>query len=143
MKISASKNYISIPDLSIINSKNLNIKWNIEEDPIGSNHLPIKLFITGKPNVNPDKRCLLEGHRSPPRICLGDFDKDLFAETIKKKFVMSINLEGNDSLSSWYDLVMESALQAGAIVYDGKGNKKFYSKNAINIVANNIGLSKK
>jgi len=46
-------------------------------------------------------------------------------------------LEGIDLLNTWYELIMESSLQAGAIIYDGKGNKKYFFKNSINIVTHN------
>jgi len=47
-RISASKNYISVPDLSITNCKNFKIKWSIGEDSMRSNHLPIIIDITNK-----------------------------------------------------------------------------------------------
>jgi len=35
-RVSVAKNYISAPDLSITNCVNMNIKWNTEIDPKGS-----------------------------------------------------------------------------------------------------------
>jgi len=43
----------------------------------------------------------------------------------------SVNLEGEDPLKDWHKII-ESALQAGAILFDGRGHKRFFSNNSIN-----------
>jgi len=51
-KVSASKDYISVPDIFITNSTNLTLNWTVFDDPIGSDHLPIIISITNDLSVN-------------------------------------------------------------------------------------------
>jgi len=52
---------------------------------------------------------------------------------VRKKLETSpIDLEGEDPLIVWYNLIIDSALQAGAILYDGRGLKKYFANNTMN-----------
>jgi len=44
----------------------------------------------------------------------------------------SVNLECEDPLKDWYNKIIESALQADAILLDDRGFKRFFSNNSIN-----------
>jgi len=48
-----------------------------------------------------------------------------------------IDLERDDPLEAWYNLVIKSALLSGAILYDIKGGKKYAENNTIFTVPNN------
>jgi len=52
-RISASKDYTSVLDISITNSTNLTLNWSVFDDPIGSDHLPI-ISITNESRISMD-----------------------------------------------------------------------------------------
>jgi len=125
IRISGDKNYKSVPDLSL--NKTLNIEWYIDEDPKGSDHLPIIIKNFGNPISRYLNRDVHKGSRLRPILALGNFDKRAFSVILQKRLEVSpIDFEGEDLLQAWYNLVMESAILSGAIVYDGD---KKYSKN--------------
>jgi len=47
-RISVNINYISCPDVTLIKSSLYTFSWNVGDDPIGSDHLPIKISIKNK-----------------------------------------------------------------------------------------------
>jgi len=47
-RVLASTNYNSVPDISITNCRNINFEWDVGEDPMGSDHLPIVIHLFNK-----------------------------------------------------------------------------------------------
>jgi len=59
------------------------------------------------------------------KIILNNFNEDLFIKLILDKIhTLSSITEDPDFLLSWYNFIMNCALQAGAIVIDSLGNMK-------------------
>jgi len=46
-RVSADQCFISAPDLTITNSLNIDFRWSIGDDPMGSDHLPIVIECSG------------------------------------------------------------------------------------------------
>jgi len=114
--------------------RNIEFEWIVGDDPMGSDHLPIvihlfnKLLISsGVPlsnDVRPQKR---------PKLCFRNFDKDIFSILIQEKIKSFPSTQGlKDPLQIWCDFILDCSLMAGAIVYDGFGNKKEFSKGKFN-----------
>jgi len=45
-RVSANINYTSRPDITLVNSNQLVCSWSVEEDPMGSDHLPIVISVS-------------------------------------------------------------------------------------------------
>jgi len=134
-RISASNNYKSVPDLSLTNAHSIIAKWEIEEDPRGSDHYPIVIKLTGKTVSYSETRFDISARRSRPKLALGSFDCKSFPEIVKLKLEsLPVKLESEDPLNDWYNIIIDSTLQAGAILYDGRGYKKNFLNNSINTV---------
>jgi len=53
------------------------------------------------------------------------FDKELFPIIIQEKIKSLPSTRGfKDPLQIWHDFILDCSLMAGAIIYDGLGNKK-------------------
>jgi len=129
-KISATTGYNSVLDISITNHRNIKFEWNVGDDPMGSDHLPIvihlfdKLIISSGVPLSNDIRS-----RKRPKLCLKNFDKELFSVIIQEKIKSLPPTQGSkDPLQNWCDFILDCSLMAGTIIYDGSGNKKEFSK---------------
>jgi len=70
--------------------------------------------VFGRSNNHPINKGSLDFHKFRPGFFLGNFDSVRFLDIVQKRIERSsIDLEGSDPLSEWYDLIMDS-LQAEA-----------------------------
>jgi len=125
--ISAAINYKNIPDLSITNCNNFNIKWSIGDDLTRSDHLPIIIDFSNKYAYslsNASNNNFRTQKRS--KLYLKDFE-ELFP-------ILPLFQSSKDPLQVWYEFIVDCSLKAGAILYNGLGNKKVYNKEILTTV---------
>jgi len=110
-RLSVAMNYKSVPNLSLTDSRTLNIEWSIDEDPRGSDHFPIIIKIFGNSASHYSNRVAQNNPRARPKLSLGNFDKKIFPVILQKTLeTFPIDLEGDDPLEVWYNLVIESVV---------------------------------
>jgi len=101
---------------------------------MGSDHLPIVIHLFNK-LVIPSGNLLNNNIRSQkrPKLCLKNFDKELFPIIIPEKINSPPSMQSSkDPLQkSGMILLFYCSLMAGAIIYDGLGNKKEYIKDKL------------
>jgi len=126
--------YKSVPDISLTNHKNIEFEWIVGDDPMGSDHLPIVIHLSNKLLIS--SGALLSNDIRPqkrPKLCFRNFDKDIFSILIQEKIKSLSSTQGlKDPLQIWCDFILDCSLMAGAIIYDGSGNKKEFSKGKFN-----------
>jgi len=78
-RISANIDYVTVPDLSLVKSSDLEFAWKVGEDPFDNDHLPIVLSVCkGYSTLG-----LLEWRLmivECERMCLGHFDKKMLRD---------------------------------------------------------------
>jgi len=106
---SSNPGYNSVPDISITNYKNIKFQWNVGDDPMGSDHLPIvihlfdKLIISSGLPLSNDVRS-----QKRPKFCLKNFDKELFSVIIQEKIKsLSLTQGSKDLLQIWCDFILD------------------------------------
>jgi len=79
-----------------------------------------------------------------PELFLGNFDKKIFPVILQRRLEsFLIDLEGTDPLEAWYNLVTDSAVLSGAVMYDSKSCKKYADNNTVITVPYNKSKSLK
>jgi len=135
-RISATPNYNSVPDLTVTNSTRLDFSWQVGEDPLGSDHLPVEVIVSKKTalfNYSTLRVDMDTSKRS--KLSLKNFDGKLFPLLVQNGIAeLSSICEKLDPLQSWYDFIVLCSLKAGAVLYDGLGNKTAFIKGRISTV---------
>jgi len=100
-----------------------------------SDHLPITVERSYK-LIHSLKDFSNSYHNIPrrPKLSLNNFDKTFFPILILEN-INSLSLHNNilDPLQIWYDFIMDCSLKAGAVLFDGMGNRKEYIKGKLTI----------
>jgi len=143
-RVSATTNYNSVPDVSITNCRNIKFEWSIGDDPMGSDHIPVIIHLSNSlaSSLRTSPNNSLE-YRNRPKICLKNFDKELFKIKVQKEINSLTDSPSEDALEIWEDFILNCSLEAGAIFYDGLGGKKEFVKNKINISSFNNNKNNK
>jgi len=127
-RVSASLNYVSVPDITITNCTDQDFRWTVGEDPMGSDHLPVTVIFSNR--ITLSEACVPPfDYNTPkkPKLSLNNFDKDFFPLIVREGMnTLSLDHCLVDPLQSWYDLILECAIRAGAVLPDGLGNKTEY-----------------
>jgi len=97
---------------------------------MGSDHLPILI------DIMRGHSCFTSDFFTPngevisrPSISLKNFDKKLFPTLVNNEFdKLSSISDSLDPFQEWYNIIMNCSLKAGAILYDGRGNRKEYKE---------------
>jgi len=138
-RISANVNHISCPDITLIKSKSYNFTWNVGDDPIGSNHLPIEI------NVYVKNSLIHRGKSGSnrPRLFLNYLDKKLINLLVTQH--MSQFLFESEAIlfyDKWYNTVIECSFLTESSITNHNGIYKKLDSNLYVDVYNNT-ISKK
>jgi len=143
-RISASFNHRSVPDISFTDCSDFVFGWSVGEDSMGSDHLPVSIVLS---NGNVFRRGFVSSAFSDvpkkPELSLVNFDKSLFPLLVEGRInSVSSGIGLLDPLHSWYDLILECAIRAGAVLHDGLGNKTECIKGEISSLPIRLSRSK-
>jgi len=70
-----------------------------------------------------------------PRMNLGKCDKKFFIYVVEEKIKnFSSDSDKSQLLDLWYNIIIDSTLIAGAVIYDGKNNMKRFNNGKISLV---------
>jgi len=85
-RISATADYNSVPDISITNHTNIKFDWSLGDDPMGSDHMPIMIHLFDNLTISSRISMFSDiNSQKRPKLCLRNFDKDLFTTLIQEK----------------------------------------------------------
>jgi len=98
-----------------------------------NDHLPLLFLLLSELRVSIDNPLNSNSNdKIRSKIILKYFIEDLFVRSIRDNiYTLSSNIGDPDPLLTWYNFIMNCALQAGAIVLDGLGNMERYDKKNI------------
>jgi len=118
-RVSANINHISCPDITLFKPGHLRCSWSVEEEPMGSDHLPIIINATiNLSHLNPN--CEASGR---PRLSSSSLDRKLFYALISSRLaVPQIGLSGIQLYQDWIEVILDCCLRAGGARIDGRGS---------------------
>lgn len=122
-RISANKNHVSAPDLTITLSEMAEVcSWEVLDDPVGSDHLPVFIGLREKFIDNGGDKV------ERPKLLLTCFDSELFNKHLIESFAVE-NFKSSNGAElyedwynryNWYNILC--CLKAGARKRDPSGN---------------------
>jgi len=117
-RMSANRFHVSYPDLSLFNSSLITLNWNVMDDPMGSDHLPIII------STEPVKYIYNNSNRykERPKLLLNQMDKKVFGLLVSGKlFCAPTGNNGAENYLWWHNSIIECALMAGAFIRNEQG----------------------